>query len=111
MGCRFVGVRPSALTAVAGTAAFVAAMQLGIAAAAAAAVSAASGTPWPLLMLAYSPGGITEMTLCSIALGFDAAFVATHHVVRILAITPLTPLAFALVARLRAAREAAPKDA
>jgi hypothetical protein len=52
-------------------------------------------------MLAYSPGGITEMTLTSVALGFDAAFVATHHVIRIVAITTLTPLAFALAARLR----------
>ena len=101
VGCRFVGVRPSSLGRVAAAAGTVAATQLGVAAAFAAAASAASGTPWPLLMLAYSPGGITEMTLTSIALGFDAAFVATHHVVRIIAITTLTPIAFALAARLR----------
>jgi uncharacterized membrane protein AbrB (regulator of aidB expression) len=56
-------------------------------------------------MLAYAPGGITEMTLTSVALGFDAAFVATHHVLRIVAITTLTPIAFALKARLRRGRD------
>lgn len=101
VGCRFVGVSLASLGRVAAAAGAVAATQLGVAAAFAAAASAASGTPWPLLMLAYSPGGITEMTLTSVALGFDAAFVATHHVIRIVAITTLTPLAFALAARLR----------
>ena len=105
VGCRFVGVRVSSLGRVALAAGAVATMQLGVAAAVAAAASAASGTPWALLMLAYSPGGITEMTLTAIALGFDAAFVATHHVARIVAITTLTPLAFALAARLRAAKD------
>jgi uncharacterized membrane protein AbrB (regulator of aidB expression) len=33
------------------------------------------------LLLAFSPGGLVEMSL--IAIGADAAFVATHHVVRI----------------------------
>ena len=106
VGCRFVGVRVSSLGRVALTAGAVATTQLGVAAAVAAAAAAASGTPWALLMLAYSPGGITEMTLTAIALGFDAAFVATHHMVRILAITTLTPLAFALAARWRTAKGA-----
>ncbi len=99
VGCRFVGVRPAALTAVASGAACVAGMQMLVAAATAGVVSAASGAPWPLLLLSYSPGGITEMTLTAVALGYDAAFVATHHAARIVAITTLTPLAFALARR------------
>jgi hypothetical protein len=110
VGCRFVGVRPSALAGVASAAACVAGGQMVIAAAAAAAVSAASGTPWPLLLLSYSPGGITEMTLTAVALGYDAAFVATHHVARIVAITTLTPLAFALAARARGGKAARAED-
>jgi membrane AbrB-like protein len=105
VGCRFVGVSLASLGRVAAAAGAVAATQLGVAAGFAAAASAASGTPWPLLMLAYSPGGITEMTLTSVALGFDAAFVATHHIIRICAIVTLTPLAARLAARLRIKRD------
>lgn len=35
------------------------------------------------LVLAYAPGGLAEMSLIAIALGADAALVATHHIVRI----------------------------
>lgn len=35
------------------------------------------------LILAYAPGGLAEMSLIAIALGADAALVATHHIVRI----------------------------
>lgn len=35
------------------------------------------------LVLSYSPGGFAEMGLIAIALGIDTAFVATHHLARI----------------------------
>mmetsp|Transcript_17014 Transcript_17014/g.23493 ORF Transcript_17014/g.23493 Transcript_17014/m.23493 type:complete len:104 (-) Transcript_17014:33-344(-) len=57
-------------------------------------VSAITGTSWPLLLLAYSPGGITEMTLLALALGYDAAFVATHHVIRISCLVLVIPLLY-----------------
>ena len=36
------------------------------------------------LMLAYIPGGLYEVTVLSLVFGFDIAFVATHHVARVL---------------------------
>lgn len=39
--------------------------------------------PWALMLLAYSPGGITEACVATLALGMDVGFVAAHHVIRI----------------------------
>lgn len=48
------------------------------------------------LILAYAPGGLAEMSLVALALGVDAAFVATHHIVRIALIVLFAPAAFLL---------------
>lgn len=48
------------------------------------------------LILAYSPGGLAEMSLVALALGGDAAFVSTHHIVRIILIVVFAPLLFKL---------------
>ena len=53
------------------------------------------------LMLAFSPGGLAEMSLIAIAIGADAAFVATHHIVRIFLVIVIAPLAFKLMRRRR----------
>ncbi len=45
-----------------------------------------TGLPLEPLILAYAPGGLAEMSLIALALGLDAAFVATHHSVRIVLI-------------------------
>ena len=46
----------------------------------------------------YSPGGITEMTLLALSLGYDGAFVATHHVIRISCLVLCVPWLFRLSA-------------
>ncbi len=56
-----------------------------------------SGLPAVPLTLAFSPGGLAEMSLIAIAIG--AAFVATHHVVRIFLIVVIAPHAFRLLRR------------
>ena len=55
--------------------------------------------PWFVLVLAYAPGGLAEMSLVALALGGDVAFVATHHIFRIGFIVILAPLAFRLMRR------------
>jgi hypothetical protein len=42
-----------------------------------------TGMPLPLLVLAFIPGGLAEMSLVALALTDDPAFVATNHIVRI----------------------------
>ena len=51
----------------------------------------ATGFPFVLLLLALIPGGFPEMSLIALSLGFDPAFVVTHHGVRVLLV-----VAFAL---------------
>ncbi|MSP50745.1 MAG: AbrB family transcriptional regulator [Alphaproteobacteria bacterium] len=51
------------------------------------------------VLLAFSPGGLAEMSLVALALQSDAAFVATHHIARILIVITCAPLAFRLARR------------
>jgi hypothetical protein len=42
-----------------------------------------TGHPLILLLLAYIPGGFTEMSLIALGLGVDPAFVVSHHGLRV----------------------------
>jgi hypothetical protein len=57
------------------------------------------------LVLAFAPGGLAEMSLIAIALGADAAFVATHHIVRIVLVVVFAPAAFRLMRRAEERRD------
>jgi membrane AbrB-like protein len=99
IGCRFAGVAfatiaRAVLAAAGGTVVLVAVTLL-----IATALHAATGLPASALILAFSPGGLAEMSLIAIALSMDAAFVATHHIVRIFLIVVLAPLVFRLLGR------------
>jgi membrane AbrB-like protein len=48
-------------------------------------------------VLAYAPGGLTEMSLVALGLGFNVGYVATLHFLRILVIALLAPLFFLLL--------------
>jgi uncharacterized membrane protein AbrB (regulator of aidB expression) len=48
----------------------------------------------PSILLGFAPGGLAEMSLVAIALAADAAFVATHHIVRIVIVVLCAPLLF-----------------
>ncbi|MCR9071291.1 MAG: AbrB family transcriptional regulator [Alphaproteobacteria bacterium] len=63
------------------------------------ALESLTGVPWFILVLAYAPGGLAEMSLIALALGRDVAFVATHHIFRIGFIVILAPAAFRLMRR------------
>ena len=54
-------------------------------------------TPITQAFLAYSPGGLTEMSLLALALGQDVAYVAVTHVVRISIVIAAAPFVFRLV--------------
>lgn len=56
------------------------------------------------LVLAFAPGGLAEMSLIALALGIEAAFVASHHILRIIMIVVVAPGLF----RRAAARRARP---
>jgi len=47
-------------------------------------------------VLAYSPGGLAEMSLVALAMNADIAYVASHHLVRISVVMALAPILFRL---------------
>jgi hypothetical protein len=56
-----------------------------------------TGIGIPALVLAFAPGGLAEMSLVALALATDAAFVSTHHVVRIIFVVIVAPIIFRAV--------------
>jgi membrane AbrB-like protein len=104
IGCRFAGVTLRLLLRTAAVAAGGTAVLLSATLAFAMGLAQITGLPVVSLILAFSPGGLAEMSLIAIAIGADAAFVATHHVVRIFMIVVIAPLAFKLTRHGRAGR-------
>jgi hypothetical protein len=54
----------------------------------------ATDTSIEAVILAYAPGGLAEMSLVALALAIDSAFVASHHVLRIVMIVIVAPTLF-----------------
>ncbi len=97
IGCRFVGVRVRQVAGTLISSAVATLIMLGLAVVAALGLEAALGLPFPALWLAFAPGGLAEMTLISLAMGIDTAFVSTHHLVRVLFMVTAAPLVFGLL--------------
>lgn len=99
VGSRFAGTRigeilNTVLWAAAGTA-----VLLAVTLAFAWVVSRITALDFAVLTLAFAPGGLAEMSLVALALGMEATFVATHHIIRIVLIVVLAPLVFRLTRR------------
>jgi uncharacterized membrane protein AbrB (regulator of aidB expression) len=47
--------------------------------------------------LAYSPGGLTEMSLLSLAMGQDVTYVSLVHLIRITLVIAIAPFVFGRV--------------
>lgn len=90
-GARFAGVKLGTIARTAGHAAAGTVITLGAAFVMASALHGVTGIPTAALLLAYAPGGLPEMSLVALALGIDAAFVATHHLARVLIIIGVAP--------------------
>lgn len=92
IGCRFSSANPRVvlrtLYLAAGTVVIMLALTICFA------FGLAAITTWPreALLLAYAPGGIAEMCLVALVLGFDVSFVATHHVVRFVFVVLAAPI-------------------
>ena len=58
-----------------------------------------TGNPLALLLLALMPGGFPEMSLIALAMGFDPAFVVTHHGFRVLLVVTFALPVYKLLER------------
>lgn len=97
LGCRFLGVGLKTLVPAAAPSVGATVLTLGLALGAGSAMQARTGVRIDQALLAQAPGGLTEMGLIALAIHADVAFVALHHVVRILFVIILAPLAFRLL--------------
>lgn len=106
IGCRFVGTPPRIILRVlllsVGSTAILLALTLGFAWLVAL-VSVHGHIP---LILAYSPGGLAEMSLIALALHTEVAFVAAHHIIRVFLVMVSAGPIFGLIGR-RAGKAAA----
>ena len=96
IGIRFSGVtfamlRKASLAGIAFTV-----LSLAIAALAAWLVALATGLPLIDLLVAFAPGGLETMVAMAAVLNADPAFVAFHHVARLLFLSVLVPLGLSL---------------
>ena len=61
------------------------------------AVESTIGIPFSAALLAFAPGGLAEMSLIALSMNVDAAYVSSHHIVRIFLIVLAAPLVFRLL--------------
>lgn len=101
IGSRFDGVALRVVGQAIALAIFATAVLLGLAAMFGTAVERTLGIPFSAALLAFSPGGLAEMSLIALSLHVDAAYVSSHHIVRIFIIVLAAPLVFRLLSRNR----------
>jgi hypothetical protein len=99
LGCRFLGIAPATVLRAGALALGATVLTLALACVGALAMQALTGVGIDQAMLALAPGGLTEMGLIALAIQADVAFVALHHVVRILVVIVAAPALFSLLLR------------
>jgi membrane AbrB-like protein len=97
LGCRFVGVRLRTVSRAMGISTGATVLMLGLTVGCSVAINRLTDLPIPGLLLAFSPGGLAEMSLIALSLNLDAAFVSTHQLLRILIVIFLAPVLFRLL--------------
>ena len=97
LGCRFLGIGLRTLLPASALSIGATVITLAFALGAGQVMQATLGIRVDQALLALAPGGLTEMGLIALAIHADVAFVALHHVARILFVILLAPLAFRLV--------------
>ena len=99
IGCRFAGSTPRAILRTLVLTLGSTLILLGITLTFAFGISRVSDYGVVPLLLAYSPGSLAEMSLVALALGIEVAFVATHHIIRVLLVMGAAAPVFALLPR------------
>lgn len=99
VGARFAGVKLYTIVRVLLLSVGSTAIMVALTAVFAVVLRNAADTSIEAVILAYAPGGLAEMSLVALALAIDSAFVASHHVLRIVMIVIVAPTLFRHVLR------------
>lgn len=94
LGCRFSGVPFGFIGRTSWRGVFTTLILLSTAVLAAVVLSMATGIPGHVILLAFAPGGLAEMTLVALSLNVDVSFVALHHLARVIMVFTVAPLVF-----------------
>lgn len=98
VGCRFVGYSLRRMVGIIALGAATSVLLLIIGGLVAWGLAAATGLDFMALLLSFAPGSLSLMTVISLAVGADTAFVTTHHIVRLMCVILGTPVLCRLVA-------------
>lgn len=91
IGTRLKGIQVAELHSLSVAAVITVALSSLIAALGAGFIAAALDLPFGQVWIAYAPGGIEAMAALALALHYDPAYIAAHHLIRIVAITLCMP--------------------
>ncbi|QQA44147.1 AbrB family transcriptional regulator [Pelagovum pacificum] len=99
MGCRFLGTPPQiiarALLLSLGATTVMLAVSLGFAVV----FAGVFGQTVAQVLLAYAPGGLTEMSLVALSMDAEVAYITVHHVVRIVLLIAVAPSLLSAIAK------------
>ena len=94
IGARFVGAGFREIWRIMFISVGAAMIMVAVAAAFAMILGEISGSSKTVLFLALAPGGLAEMSIIALSFGTAAAFVSTHHIVRIIVLVVIAPATF-----------------
>jgi membrane AbrB-like protein len=97
IGCRFVGLSFATLLRTLMLAAGSTAILLFVTFCWSFAIGWGTGLNPALIALAYSPGGVAEMSMVALSLSLEAGFVIVHHLVRVMLVIAGAPFAFRMM--------------
>lgn len=97
IGARFVGAGFREIWRIMLISVGAAMIMVAVAAAFALILGEISGSSKTALFLALAPGGLAEMSIIALSFGTAAAFVSTHHIVRIIILVVVAPAIFRLL--------------
>ena len=99
VGCRFEGIAPARLWRAIKPAVISTALMLAVAFGLAFCLIGLIGKSTEQIFLAYASGGLSEMSLVALSMNADVAYVATHHLIRIVILLALAITVLARIAR------------
>lgn len=99
IGTRFIGATLTEIRRDLTLAAIGSGIMLIVAVAFALIVTWAAGVTLAEAFLAFAPGGLTEMSLLTLAMGQDVTYVSTMHIIRITLVIAIAPAVFAALRR------------
>lgn len=99
VGCRFAMAPPKEILKVISISIGSTFLLICISLAFTAALAYFTGERFIALVLAYSPGGLAEMSIIALSLGIEVPFVVLHHIVRVLLVVAGSTFIFRFVAR------------